>query len=190
MEDTQSVRLTGTMDTVEITLNHIEGQNFVCWEDIEQVFPGVQLVRNGKSVIKFLLGSDQQSSRSFLDGVISTTSVEPILANSSKADPEVNQSDGTDTPAGAPGKDRVTVAPTPETPISDIGLLNTSSSPSSTISASSKAILLQQIATRAVKKARESEVEQRFISLLAPEVQETVQASPDIYQAFAKAIKD
>ncbi|KAG0357402.1 hypothetical protein BGX24_006227, partial [Mortierella sp. AD032] len=54
----------------------------------------------------------------------------------------------------------------------------------------SKATLFQQIATRAVRKARESEVEQRFISVLAPEVRKAVQASPDIYQAFAKAIKD
>ncbi|KAG0367408.1 hypothetical protein BGX24_003233, partial [Mortierella sp. AD032] len=190
MEDTQSFRFIGTTDTVEITLNHVEGHNFVNWEDIEQVFPGAQRVRNGKSMIKFLLGSDQQSSRSFLDGVISTTSVEPSLADTSKIDPEIDQTDQTDTPAGAPGEVRVTVAPLPEMPISDIGLLNTSSSPSSAISAVSKATLFQQIATRAARKARESEVEQRFISLLAPEVQETVQASPDIYQAFAKAIKD
>ncbi|KFH63131.1 hypothetical protein MVEG_11168 [Podila verticillata NRRL 6337] len=38
--------------------------------------------------------------------------------------------------------------------------------------------------------ARESEIEQQFISLLAPEVQETVRASSDIYQTFAKVIKD
>lgn len=44
--------------------------------------------------------------------------------------------------------------------------------------------------TRATRNARESEVEQRFISLLAPEVQEIVRASSDIYQAFGKAIKD
>ena len=60
MEDTQSFRLIETMDTVEITLNHVEGQNIVYWEDIEQVFPGVKRVRNGKSVVKFLRGSDQQ----------------------------------------------------------------------------------------------------------------------------------
>ncbi|KAG0272308.1 hypothetical protein BGZ95_011949, partial [Linnemannia exigua] len=53
----------------------------------------------------------------------------------------------------------------------------------------SKAILFQQIAAHASRKARESEIEQRFISLLTLEAQETVRASPDIYQAFAKAIK-
>ncbi|KAF9084541.1 hypothetical protein BGX29_002503 [Mortierella sp. GBA35] len=145
------------MDTVEITLNHVDGQNIVYWEDIEQVFPGVKRVRNGNSVIKFLRGFDQQSSRLVLDVVLST-SVEPILANPSKFDP--------------------------------VGLLDTSSSPSSATSATSKATLFQQIVTHASRKARKSEVEQRFISLLAPEVQETVRASSDIYQAFAKAIND
>ncbi|KAF9106554.1 hypothetical protein BGX30_008815, partial [Mortierella sp. GBA39] len=79
--------------------------------------------------------------------------------------------------------------PIPETPVSDIGILDTPSSPSSATDAASKATLFQQIVTRASRKARESEVEQRFISLLAPDVQETVRASSDIYQAFAKAIK-
>lgn len=60
MEDTQSFRLIETMNTVEITLNHVDGQNIVYWEDIEQVFPGVKRVRNGNSVIKFLRGFDQQ----------------------------------------------------------------------------------------------------------------------------------
>ncbi|KAF9115390.1 hypothetical protein BGW39_003061, partial [Mortierella sp. 14UC] len=195
MEDTQSFRLIETMDTVEITLNHVDGQNIVYWEDIEQVFPGVKRVRNGNSVIKFLRGSEQQSinhcSQLVLDVVLST-SVQPVLANPAKYDPVGGQ---TKVPACVPVNDRVTIAfgatpPIPETPVSDIGLLDTSSSPSSATSAASKATLFQQIVTRATRKACESEVEQRFISLLAPEDQETVQASSDIYQAYAKAIKD
>ncbi|KAG0282047.1 hypothetical protein BGZ97_009159, partial [Linnemannia gamsii] len=82
MEDTQSFHLIETMDTMEITLNHVDGQNIVYWKDIEQVFPGVKRVRNGKSVIKFLRRSDQQSinhcSQLVLDVVLST-SVQPVL---------------------------------------------------------------------------------------------------------------
>ena len=59
MEDTQSSRLIETTDTMKITLNHVDGQTIVNWEDIEQVFPGVKRVSNGYSVIKFLRGSDQ-----------------------------------------------------------------------------------------------------------------------------------
>ena len=60
MEDTRSFRLIETTDTVEITINHVDGQNIIYWEDIEQAFPGVKRVRSGKSMIKFLRGSDQQ----------------------------------------------------------------------------------------------------------------------------------
>ncbi|KAF9941632.1 hypothetical protein BGZ67_004463 [Mortierella alpina] len=54
----------------------------------------------------------------------------------------------------------------------------------------SKAKLFPQIATRATRKAHESEVEQRFISLLPPDVQKRVHASSDIYQTFSKAIHE
>ncbi|KAG9067448.1 hypothetical protein KI688_012231 [Linnemannia hyalina] len=161
MEDAQSFRLIETMDTMEITLNHVDGQNIVYWEDIEKVFPGVKRVSNGYSVTKFLRGSDQQGSdhcsRLVLDVVLST-SVQPVLPNPAKYDPVGGE---TNAPAGAPP----------------------------TVNAASKATLFQQIVTRASRKARKSEVEQRFISLLDPELQQTIRASSDIYQAFAKAIK-
>ncbi|KAG0058131.1 hypothetical protein BGZ89_001533, partial [Linnemannia elongata] len=191
MEDTQSFHLIESTDTVEITLHHVDGQNIVYWEDIERIFPRVKRVCNGSSVIKFLRVSDQQScSRSVLDVVLST-SIQPLLDNPAKFDPVGGQANA---PVGASVNDRVTVAfgaspPIPETPVSDIGHLDTSSSPSSATSAAPKAVLFKQIVTRASRKARESEVEQRFISLLTPEVQETVRTSSDIYQAFAKAIK-
>ncbi|KAF9308110.1 hypothetical protein BGZ91_007961, partial [Linnemannia elongata] len=195
MEDTQSFHLIETTDTVEITLHRVGEQNIVYREDIERVFPGVKRVRNGSSAIKFLRGSDHQSinscSRSVLD-VILSTSVQPVLANPAKFNPFGGE---TNAQVGTSVNGRVTVAfgasPTiPETPVSDVYHLDTPSSQSSATSAASKAALFQQIVTRASRKARESEVEQRFISLLAPEVQETVRASSDIYQAFAKAIKD
>ncbi|KAG9069746.1 hypothetical protein KI688_009071 [Linnemannia hyalina] len=172
MEDTQSFRLTKTTDTMEITLNHVDGQNIIYWEDIEKAFPGVKRVSNGHSVIKFLRGSDQQG---ILDVVLST-SVQPVLANPAEFDPVGGE---TNAPVGAPVNNKIAVAfratpPIPETPVRDIGLLDTPSSPSSTTDAASKATVFQQI---------------RFISLLAPEVQGTVRASSDIYQAFSKAIK-
>ena len=60
MEVTRSFHLIETLDTLEITLNHVEGQNMVSWENIENVFPGVRRIRNGSSVIKFHRSSSQQ----------------------------------------------------------------------------------------------------------------------------------
>lgn len=118
--------------------------------------------------------------------VVMSTSVEPIGVNPSKLDPIDGQTDRTDAPADAPVEDKVIDAAgitlsTPETSVSDISLFDTSS-PSSDVNAFSKVTLFQQIATRASRKAQESEIEQRFISLSAPEVQETVRASSNIWR--------
>ncbi|KAF9536661.1 hypothetical protein EC957_010172 [Mortierella hygrophila] len=58
MEDTQSFRLIGEMEIMEITISHIGGQNIVLWEDIEQVFPGVTHVQSGNVTINRLKDSD------------------------------------------------------------------------------------------------------------------------------------
>lgn len=58
MEETQSLRLIGKVDVEEITPYNVDGQNIVYWEDIEQVFPGVKHVKNGKVTINMMRGSD------------------------------------------------------------------------------------------------------------------------------------
>ncbi|KAF9935821.1 hypothetical protein BGZ67_002956 [Mortierella alpina] len=59
------------------------------------------------------------------------------------------------------------------------------SSPSLGVKATSKAALFQEI----VKKAQKLKVEQGFVSILPPDVQEKFRASPNICEAFAEAIK-
>ncbi|KAF9962260.1 hypothetical protein BGZ72_008395 [Mortierella alpina] len=103
--------------------------------------------------------------------VVLTTSIEPARLNSSKVDSTSgDENHQADAPVDTPVEERVVdtlkvVLPT-------------------------KAKLFQQIATLALRKAHESEIEQRFISLLPPEVQRTVRASSDIYEAFSKAIHE
>ena len=48
MEETQSFRLIGSTDVEEITCYRVGEQNVVYWGDIDQVFPGVKHVKNGK----------------------------------------------------------------------------------------------------------------------------------------------
>ncbi|KAF9176758.1 hypothetical protein BGZ50_009716 [Haplosporangium sp. Z 11] len=95
MEETQSFRLIGTTDTVEITVNHVGGQNIVYWEDIEQVFPGVKHTQNGKVAVNMLRDSDgtrimphriKHFPDVVLDVVLSTT-VEHVHAESTMATP-------------------------------------------------------------------------------------------------------
>ncbi|KAF9352117.1 hypothetical protein BGX26_010007 [Mortierella sp. AD094] len=58
MGETQSFRLIGKMDIVEITVDHVGGGNIIYWEDIEQVFPRVQHAQSGKVAINMLRDSD------------------------------------------------------------------------------------------------------------------------------------
>ncbi|KAF9995335.1 hypothetical protein BGZ79_010970 [Entomortierella chlamydospora] len=61
MEETQLFRLIGSAVTVEIPVSHVGGQNIVFWEDVEQVFPGMQHVQNGKVAVNVLRDSDGNS---------------------------------------------------------------------------------------------------------------------------------
>ncbi|KAF9960917.1 hypothetical protein BGZ72_005417 [Mortierella alpina] len=58
------------------------------------------------------------------------------------------------------------------------------------VSQPAQASSFQQDVAHTSRKAHESEVEQRFVSLLTPEAQDAVRASPDIYEVFGKAVKD
>ncbi|KAF9288543.1 hypothetical protein BGZ68_000096 [Mortierella alpina] len=58
MEETQLFRLMGTADILEITLYQLHGQSVVYWEDIEEVFPGVRQIMNGRVVINKLRDSN------------------------------------------------------------------------------------------------------------------------------------
>ncbi|KAF9944994.1 hypothetical protein BGZ72_001783, partial [Mortierella alpina] len=189
MDQTQSFRLIGTTQILRIPIQHIDGQNVVSWDSIEQVFPGVRSVKNGDVTIPCYI---KHFPRVVLD-VVSSTSVEPVNVSPSKSDPTDRKTDLTDAPADAPVEDRVITAldVPPETAVGNFGFFDASSSSSpSDVDTTSKAILFQQIVTHASRKAKKNEIEQRFISLLAPEVQETVRASSNIYEAYAKAIKD
>lgn len=60
MQETQSFRLFGKNDVVEITLDNANGQNIINWEDIKQVFPGVTRVMNGRVAINMLKDSNRR----------------------------------------------------------------------------------------------------------------------------------
>ncbi|KAG0283453.1 hypothetical protein BGZ96_012183, partial [Linnemannia gamsii] len=204
MKETQSFRLIGTTEVIKIPVQQVDGQNVVYWESIEQVFPGVKCVKNDNVAIpryiKYFPGvvldiasstayerlhvdsSAEPSSPALIDALTSALTFGRI------ASPAGLPSDPSNAEVFVEGL-RVASA-LEETPASDVGLLDTPSNLSPATSVASKATSFQKIVTLASRKARDSEVEQRFISLLAPEVQKTVRASSDIYQAFTKVIKD
>ncbi|KAG0051211.1 hypothetical protein BGZ83_003996 [Gryganskiella cystojenkinii] len=51
MQETQSFRVLGKDNVEEIPCFHVDGQYIVYWEDIEQVFPQIRHVKNGRVTI-------------------------------------------------------------------------------------------------------------------------------------------
>jgi len=51
---TQSFRLPGKTDIIEIPCDNVDGQNIVHWVDIEQIFPGVKYVKRGNIAVTFM----------------------------------------------------------------------------------------------------------------------------------------
>ncbi|KAF9581652.1 hypothetical protein BGW38_001252, partial [Lunasporangiospora selenospora] len=179
-EETLSFRLVETTEITEISLHHrTDGEFIVHWEDIERAFPGVTPVRNGISTIKFLRGSDYQSIKQCAQSmdVVLSTSVQSVPQKSGPVGGQTN------VPIGA-------TLPLSGMSASNTDPLDTSPTPGSGTIASSKTVSFKQIVTKASRKAREAEIEQRFISPLAPEIQEILRASPNIYHSFAMFLKD
>ncbi|KAI8348933.1 hypothetical protein B0O80DRAFT_501642 [Mortierella sp. GBAus27b] len=54
MDPTQSFRLAGTTDILDIPCDQDDGQSVIYWDDILEVFPGVQYIKNGNAVVKKL----------------------------------------------------------------------------------------------------------------------------------------
>lgn len=51
LKATQSFRLVGTDDIVELECDQYDGQNVIYWDDILDVFPGTQYIKNGNTVV-------------------------------------------------------------------------------------------------------------------------------------------
>lgn len=57
MEETQSFRLIGTSEIEKIPVQHADGQSFVYWKDVEQIFPAVKHSKNGEVAATMLTDS-------------------------------------------------------------------------------------------------------------------------------------
>ncbi|KAG0196006.1 hypothetical protein BGX33_002243, partial [Mortierella sp. NVP41] len=177
MEETQSFRLIGTTEIVRIPIQHVDGQNVVYWESIEQVFPGVKCVKNGDVAIpcciKYFPGVvldvvfSSATEHFHVDSSVGPPSMIPTVALNSAL--TVGRTDAAADPPTDPSSEekiveglRITSA-LAEAPIGDIGTRSPSTSPSilpptvpSEVKTSSKpALSFMQVVKLASKKANE-----------------------------------
>ncbi|KAG0361768.1 hypothetical protein BGX24_005275, partial [Mortierella sp. AD032] len=192
MELTQSFRLTGTTEIVRIPIQHIEGQNVIYWESIEQAFHGVEYVKNGDVAIpcciKYFPGVvldvviSSATEHAHVDYSVGAPSMVPtIVLNSTLAIGRTNAVGDAPTEPSSEVKFvedlRITSA-LAETPIGDTGTPN----PSTDISilppsllfevkmSSKPALSFMQVVKLASKKANESNdrvQQQEFSSSMA-----------------------
>ncbi|KAF9282771.1 hypothetical protein BGZ68_005757 [Mortierella alpina] len=150
--------LVKTVDTVELTLTHVGGQTIVSWDDIERAFPGMKRVQDGRSAIKFVGGSSQQSCS--VD-VVLTNSCAPTGINR----PRVDRVDRHARRMNAPPEDSV---------------LDPWEAAQSTTSTAAFRYAVAQTS----RGPYENHIMQFYASLWAPKVQ----ASSDLYETFDKTI--
>ncbi|KAG0287935.1 hypothetical protein BGZ97_006950, partial [Linnemannia gamsii] len=119
MAEFQSFRIAGTTTATEnIDVDTINGLNVIFWEDIEQVFPRVQHIRNGSSVVKLLRDSNRarimphciRHYPGVVLDVVLFSAANHVHVDSPMATPPA--SDRADTSANSPSGNPPTVAPT------------------------------------------------------------------------------
>jgi hypothetical protein len=59
MEVTQSFRLAGETDIIEIPCEQVDGPHVVQWADIELAFPGVKYVKRGNILVTLMKNPSQ-----------------------------------------------------------------------------------------------------------------------------------
>ncbi|KAI8597464.1 hypothetical protein EDD21DRAFT_216054 [Dissophora ornata] len=197
MEGHQAFRVAGTTTVRNINIDHIDGQNIIYWEDIEQAFPGVQHVQNGEFVVKLL--RDHNRIRivphciKHCQGVILDVVLPTVVINGHADFTVASPSQALASSADAPTQDKVfealQVGPQPAgTPFSDtnVSIFSTMTLPLS----SNSTLEVKAIPKAASKKAQEFEVEQRLLSLMSPELQVQARASSNAFASFVQATKN
>ncbi|KAI8359025.1 hypothetical protein B0O80DRAFT_485048 [Mortierella sp. GBAus27b] len=182
MEATQSFRLVGTTDILEIPCDQDDGHNVIYWHDVLDAFPGAQYVKNGNILIKRLrdTGSDRNKPQRIrhypgviLDVVVSTPSAsDPTasLTTHSKASAICDQtSDLSGTSAEPPLDDNT---------IDDLDTI-----------ASNADKQVVKIEHKNSLGSVESIFEQRLVTFLPPDIQSQVLGSSDVHGWMVQAIR-
>ncbi|KAI8359026.1 hypothetical protein B0O80DRAFT_495658 [Mortierella sp. GBAus27b] len=182
MEATQSFRLVGTTDILEIPCDQDDGHNVIYWHDVLDAFPGAQYVKNGNILIKRLrdTGSDRNKPQRIrhypgviLDVVVSTPSAcDPTasLTTYSKASDICDQtSDLSGTSAEPPLDDNT---------INDLDTI-----------ASNADKQVVKIEHKNSLGSVESTFEQRLVTFLPPDIQSQVLGSSDVHGWMVQTIR-
>ncbi|KAF9930089.1 hypothetical protein BGZ67_005993 [Mortierella alpina] len=165
MNEPQSFRLIGRKEIVTIPVQYVDGQSVVSWEIIEQVFPGVQCVKNGNDPVPRFIKYEPDA----ILNVVLSSAPGSIRVDSSA--PTVGATGTQTDPSSDPSSEDALVenlrvaSAISDTPISDIGtcrsstgpLISPSCSPSTVKTTSRNVLSFREVVRLASKKAHESD---------------------------------
>ncbi|KAI8349322.1 hypothetical protein B0O80DRAFT_501415 [Mortierella sp. GBAus27b] len=181
MEATQSFRLVGTTDILEIPCDQDDGHNVIYWHDVLDAFPGAQYVKNGNILIKRLRdnGTDRNKAQRIkhypgviLDVVVwSPSASDPTTASSTTHSKALAICDRT---SDLPGTSA-------ESPVDD----NTIEDLDITANGDKQVIKIEHNSLWSV----ESRFEQRLVALLPADMQTQVLGSSDVHEWMVQAIR-
>ncbi|KAF9365053.1 hypothetical protein BGX34_011542 [Mortierella sp. NVP85] len=168
MEETQLFRLAGKTATIKIPCDYVDGQNVVYWEDIEQVFPGVQHVVNGEHYPGVVL-----------DAVLLSSGEDTVgrHKNTTDAEKDEEMANMSTSDNGASTLSRTCVLAT----------RSTSPSPKS---GSRTTLSFKQIMKLAQKGSMESSLEEQLVSSLPPDIQVQVRGSTNRRESLIQVVKN
>ncbi|KAI8359009.1 hypothetical protein B0O80DRAFT_259908 [Mortierella sp. GBAus27b] len=179
MEATQSFRLVGNTDILEIPCDQDDGHNVIYWRDILDAFPGAQYVKKGNVLIKRLRDTDTDRNKperiKHYPGVILDVVVPPLSAS----DPTTSSAAHSNVPAFCDRTSDLS-GTSAEPPIDDniIEELEIMAS-----NGNKQIVRLEQ------RNSPESVFEQRLVSFLPPDIQTQVVGSSDVHGWVIQAIQ-
>ncbi|KAI8358920.1 hypothetical protein B0O80DRAFT_495570 [Mortierella sp. GBAus27b] len=173
METTQSFRLAGTTDVLEIPCDQVDDQNVIYWDEITDIFPGAQYIKNGNIIVKKIRESisdrkKPQHIKHYPGVVLDVVLFAPGAP--SKSDAASSQAEHSRIPGSCT---------TPHVNGSVVEDLQVSTSRDG-----------GQVVQFTQRTALESTFEQRLVSFLPPDVQTQVLASSDVHECVVQAIQN
>ncbi|KAI8358931.1 hypothetical protein B0O80DRAFT_484973 [Mortierella sp. GBAus27b] len=180
MEAIQSFRLAGTTDILEIPCDQDDGHNVIYWHDILDAFPGVQYVKNGKTLIKKLRDTGPDGNKPQRIKHYPGVTLDVVVSSPSASDPAASTTaHSTLSGIGVQAIDLSgagTEHPVDESVIEDLGITESNAD--------------KQIVKLGQRNTPESAFEQRLVSFLPPDLQTQVIGSSDVHGWIVQAIQD
>ncbi|KAF9343355.1 hypothetical protein BGX34_006865, partial [Mortierella sp. NVP85] len=185
----------------KIDIHHVDGHNVIFWQDIKEVFPGIQHVKCNGVIFKRLRDSNHQRINpeyimyhpgvvldvvlsSFDENLSTSAGLNKDIDNASTDKDVIKDLQTEQEPENITSSDDRTYTPSRATTLRPMSAL------SGLKKGSSASLLFKQIENLAQKSSMESEIEQQLVLSLPSNLQVQVRSSSNAREALIQAVKN